>query len=52
MAYYMVPRYVEFLLELPRNMSEKVHKRDLRAAAESRLPQVWDRERAGIHLSR
>ena len=52
MAYYMVPRYVEFLPELPRNMSEKVHKRELRASAESRLIEVWDRERAGIHLSR
>lgn len=52
MAYYMVPRYVEFLSELPRNMSEKVQKRELRASAEPRLSEVWDRERAGIVLSR
>lgn len=52
MAYFMVPRYVEFLPQLPRTMSEKVEKYKLRAGAEARLQHIWDRERAGIVLAR
>jgi crotonobetaine/carnitine-CoA ligase len=52
MAYYMVPRYVEFLAALPRTLTEKVEKYKLRADAEQRLSQVWDRERAGIVVRR
>ncbi len=52
MPYFMVPRFVEFVAALPRNMSEKVEKYRLRAAAEERLEQIWDRERAGIVLVR
>ncbi len=52
MAYYMVPRYVEFAADLPRTMSEKVQKYKLRAAAEARLADLWDREKAGIKLRR
>ncbi len=52
MPYFMVPRFVEFLEALPRNMSEKVEKYRLRASAEARLDEIWDRERAGIVLIR
>ncbi len=52
MAYYMVPRYVEFVPDLPRTMSEKVQKYKLREAAEARLGEVWDREREGIVVRR
>jgi len=52
MAYYMVPRYVELRSDLPRNASEKVMKYQLRADAERRLPDLWDREKSGIRLRR
>lgn len=52
MAYYMVPRYVDFAADLPRTMSEKVQKYKLREAAEARLDEIWDREKAGIKLRR
>jgi crotonobetaine/carnitine-CoA ligase len=52
MAYFMVPRYIEFLPALPRTLTEKVEKYKLRAAAEQRLASVWDREKHGIKLAR
>ncbi len=52
MAYFMVPRYLEFRDDLPRTMSEKVEKYKLRKAAVARLDQIWDREKAGIKLRR
>jgi crotonobetaine/carnitine-CoA ligase len=52
MAYYMVPRYVEFRPDLPRNASEKVMKYKLREEAEARLGELWDREKAGIEIRR
>lgn len=52
MAYFMVPRYVEFVPALPKTMTEKVEKYRLKAAAEARLPHVWDREKHGIVVKR
>lgn len=52
MAYYMVPRFVEFVDALPRTMTEKVEKYKLRTDAERRLASIWDRERAGIVVER
>ena len=52
MAYYMVPRYVEFRADLPRNASEKVMKYKLREEAEARMSELWDREKAGIEVRR
>jgi crotonobetaine/carnitine-CoA ligase len=52
MAYFMVPRFVEFLPALPKTMTEKVEKYKLKAAAEQRLATLWDREKAGIKVSR
>ena len=52
MPYYMVPRFVDFVAELPKNTSEKVEKYKLRASAQGRLAEIWDRERAGIVIRR
>ena len=52
MAYYMVPRYVEFRSDLPRNASEKVMKYQLRSDAEGRIAALWDREKVGIIVRR
>ena len=50
MAYFMVPRYVEFLGALPKNPSQRIEKYKLRANAMNES--TWDREKAGITLSR
>ena len=52
MAYFMVPRFVDFMDSLPKTMSQKIEKYKLRQSAESRLGEIWDRERAGIALTR
>lgn len=51
MPRWMVPRFVEFLPSLPRTMTQKVEKSKLRAAAQERLGEIWDRERAGVVLT-
>lgn len=50
MPRYWVPRYIEFVDELPRTPSFKVKKADLRALGVT--PGTWDREAAGIKLKR
>lgn len=52
MAYYMVPRFIEFVSELPKTMTLKVEKYKLKADAGKRLADVWDREKAGIVVKR
>lgn len=52
MAYFMVPRYIEVLSELPTTVNHKVEKFRLKQAMETRLDAVWDREKAGIVLKR
>jgi crotonobetaine/carnitine-CoA ligase len=52
MSYFMVPRYVEYLDKLPRTLTQKVEKYKLREQAELRLDSVWDREAAGIRVTR
>ncbi|WP_349607797.1 AMP-binding protein [Cupriavidus sp. DF5525] len=52
MAYFMVPRFVELLSELPMTATGKVEKYKLRESAEKRLTQVWDREQHGIKLEK
>lgn len=52
MAYYMVPRYWEFVDELPKTPSLKVEKFKLKTAAVERREQLWDREKAGITVRR
>jgi len=50
MAYFMVPRYVEFRDELPKTATERVEK--YRLKAEGLGPSVWDREAAGYRVRR
>jgi crotonobetaine/carnitine-CoA ligase len=52
MSYFMVPRYVDVVNDLPRTATAKVEKGVLRADAEARLGQVWDRESQGIIIRR
>ena len=44
----MVPRYIEFLAELPRTPTNKVRKRDLRNSGIT--SHTWDRHAAGVKL--
>ncbi|MEO3861449.1 AMP-binding protein [Acrocarpospora sp. B8E8] len=48
MPYFAVPRYVEFVGELPFTPSGKMQKEKIRAAGTAGC---WDREQAGIRLS-
>jgi carnitine-CoA ligase len=50
MPRHWVPRYVEYMDELPRTESHKLKKSDLRDAGIN--PQTWDREKAGIKFKR
>ncbi len=50
MPYFMIPRYVEFVPELPKTPTEKVKKHLLREAGIT--PQTWDREKAGYKIKR
>jgi crotonobetaine/carnitine-CoA ligase len=52
MAYFMVPRYVKFVTELPRTTTQKVQKFRLKSDAEANPGEWWDRERAGIVITR
>lgn len=48
MPYFAVPRYIEFLDNLPRTQSEKIQKGELRAAGVTDA--TWDRVKAGYQL--
>jgi crotonobetaine/carnitine-CoA ligase len=52
MAYFMVPRFIEFVPQLPVTPTNKVEKYKLREAMEPRLADVWDREKSGIVLEK
>jgi len=52
MPYYMVPRYLGFIDELPKTPSEKIEKYRLKATAAENREQLWDREAAGIRIAR
>lgn len=52
MPYFMVPRFVEYLPQLPKTPSEKIEKYKLKERALETLSQVWDREKAGIRLKK
>lgn len=51
MSYFMVPRFVEFVHELPLTPSGKVEKYKLRERAENN-PSLWDREAEGLTVTR
>lgn len=50
MAYYMVPRYLRIVDELPKTDTAKIQKAHLRAVGIT--PDTWDREAAGIVIAR
>lgn len=50
MPYFMVPRYIEFVQELPKTPTGKVQKYALRERGVSAL--TWDRVKAGIKLEK
>jgi crotonobetaine/carnitine-CoA ligase len=50
MAYFMVPRYVEFREALPKTPTQRIEKYKLQA--EGHGPETWDREKAGYRWSR
>ena len=52
MAYFMVPRFVQFIDELPKTPSQKVQKFALREMAKTSYNDMWDREKAGITVTR
>jgi crotonobetaine/carnitine-CoA ligase len=49
MAYFMVPRYVEFITEFPKTPTERTQKFELRKRG---VGDAWDREKAGYQLKR
>ena len=50
MAYFMIPRYIEFTAAIPKTPTGKMEKYKLRAKGVT--PKTWDRVAAGIKLSR
>ncbi len=52
MAYFMVPRYLQFRASLPTTENLKVEKYRLKQDLERDIGQAWDREAAGILVAR
>jgi crotonobetaine/carnitine-CoA ligase len=52
MAYFMVPRYVAFVDEMPKTPSQKIQKMSLREKARTEYRTMWDRVAAGIKIDR
>ena len=52
LAYFMVPRFIEFVAELPLTPTGKVEKYKLAESAQARLDSIWDREKSGIELEK
>ena len=50
MSYFMIPRYIRILDDLPKTATAKVQKAELRA--EGITADTWDRDKAGIKLKR
>jgi len=50
MAYFMVPRYVEFKKELPKSPVHRVLKRELKKLGVTK--NTWDREKADYKVKR
>lgn len=50
MAYFMIPRYVRIMEELPKTATERVKKVSLRE--DGVTPDTWDREAAGYKIKR
>jgi crotonobetaine/carnitine-CoA ligase len=52
LAYFMVPRFVEIVPELPMTLSMKVEKYKLRTRAEAERDRLWDRDRSSFQPAR
>ena len=52
MAYFMVPRYVRFVEELPKTATAKVRKGELIDLVKQTPQVMWDREAAGMEVNR
>ena len=50
MAYFMIPRYVRFMAEMPKTPTQRVQKNVLRDQGVT--PDTWDREQAGYKVKR
>ncbi len=50
MAYFAIPRYLEFVAELPKTPTARVEKYRLREAGITQ--NTWDREKAGVKVTR
>ena len=50
MPHFAVPRYIEFVTEIPRTPNQKVRKKDLRDRGIT--DETWDREAAGVDVRR
>ena len=50
MAYFMVPRYLEFMEAFPKTPKGEIEKQKLRDL--SVTARTWDREKAGIKVER
>jgi crotonobetaine/carnitine-CoA ligase len=49
MAYFMVPRYVQYVEGLPKTAGQKIQKYELKKMG---IGNAWDREKAGYKLTR
>lgn len=52
MAHFMVPRFIHFVDALPKTATEKIEKYKLKTWAQENRAALWDREAAGIALTR
>ena len=52
MNYYMVPRFIHFIAEIPKTASAKVEKYKLVKAATAIRHELWDREKEGFVVKR
>jgi crotonobetaine/carnitine-CoA ligase len=50
LPYFMIPRYIRIMGDLPKTPTQKIEKHVLRASGV--VPDVWDREEAGIRVGR
>ncbi|ALL79378.1 hypothetical protein AD006_29280 (plasmid) [Pseudonocardia sp. EC080610-09] len=51
MAFFMVPRFVEYVDELPKTPNTRVEKYKLKDWAVAHRDELWDRERVGVELT-
>jgi crotonobetaine/carnitine-CoA ligase len=49
MAYFMIPRYVQYVEALPKTAAQKIQKDELKKRG---IGEAWDREKAGYKLTR